>query len=32
VIYAMSYLDLKQDAPPVVQAPPGVLGMLSDFW
>jgi hypothetical protein len=32
VIYAMSYLDLKQDSPLVVQAPPGVLGMLSDFW
>jgi len=32
VIYAMSYLDLKQDGPLVVQAPPGVLGMLSDFW
>ena len=32
VIYAMSYLDLKQDGPLVVQAPPGVLGMLSDLW
>jgi hypothetical protein len=32
VIYAMSYLDLKRDRPLVVQAPPGVLGMLSDFW
>lgn len=31
VIYAMSYLNLKQDGPLVVQAPPGVLGMLSDF-
>ncbi len=32
VIYAMSYLDLKEDGPLVVQAPPGILGMLSDFW
>jgi hypothetical protein len=32
VIYAMSYLDLKADGPLVVQAPPGILGMLSDFW
>jgi hypothetical protein len=32
VIYAMSYLNLKQDGQLVVQAPPGVLGMLSDFW
>jgi hypothetical protein len=32
VIYAMSYLDLTQDGPLVVQAPPGVLGMLSDFF
>jgi hypothetical protein len=32
VIYAMSYLDLKRDGPLVVQAPAGVLGMLSDFW
>ena len=28
----MSYLNLKQDGPLVVQAPPGVLRMLSDFW
>jgi hypothetical protein len=26
VIYAMSYLDLKQDGPLVVQAPPGCWG------
>ncbi|GAA4843732.1 DUF1254 domain-containing protein [Luteimicrobium xylanilyticum] len=32
VVYAMSYLDLKADGPLVVQAPPGILGMLSDFW
>lgn len=31
VVYGMSYLDLH-DGPLVVQAPPGVLGMLSDFW
>jgi hypothetical protein len=28
----MSYLDLKKDGPLVVQAPAGILGMLSDFW
>jgi hypothetical protein len=32
VVYAMSYLDLKEDGPLVVQAPPGILGTLSDFW
>jgi hypothetical protein len=32
VIYAMSYLDLKADGPLVVVAPPGILGMLTDFW
>jgi hypothetical protein len=32
VIYAMSYLSLAADGPLVVEAPPGILGMLSDFW
>ncbi|MEW1865599.1 DUF1254 domain-containing protein [Streptomyces sp. NBC_00669] len=32
VIYAMSYLDLKKDGPLVVQAPPKVLGLFTDFW
>jgi hypothetical protein len=32
VIYAMSYLDLKKDGPLVVAAPPGILGMFTDFW
>ncbi|GMG90524.1 hypothetical protein Cmtc_17440 [Cupriavidus sp. TKC] len=32
VIYAQSYLDLKKDGPLVVVAPPGLIGMLTDFW
>ncbi len=32
VIYAMSYLDLKQDGPLVVEAPRGVQGLFDDFW
>jgi hypothetical protein len=32
VIYAMGYLDLKEDGPLVVQSPPGIFGMLTDFW
>jgi hypothetical protein len=32
VIYSMSYLDLKQDGPLVVAAPPNVIGMLTDFF
>lgn len=31
VIYSMSYLDLKQDGPLVVAAPPNVIGMLTDY-
>ena len=31
VIYAMSYLDLK-DGPVVVDAPAGIQGMFDDFW
>lgn len=30
VIYAMSYLDLKETGPLVVNAPPHVIGMFTD--
>lgn len=32
VIYAMGYLDLKEDGPTVIEAPPGLQGILDDFW
>jgi hypothetical protein len=32
VIYSMSYLDLKETGPLVVYAPPGVIGMFTDFY
>jgi len=32
VIYSMSYLDLKESGPLVVYAPPGVIGMFTDFF
>ncbi len=32
VIYSMSYLDLKEDGPLVVAAPPNVIGMFTDFY
>jgi hypothetical protein len=32
VIYAMSYLDLSKDGPMVFEAPPGLQGILLDFW
>jgi len=32
VIYAMSYLDLGKDRPMVFEAPPGLQGILLDFW
>jgi hypothetical protein len=32
VIYAMSYLDLGKDGPIVFEAPPGLQGILLDFW
>jgi hypothetical protein len=32
VIYAMSYLDLGGDGPMVFEAPPGLQGILLDFW
>lgn len=31
VLYAMGYLDLA-DGPLVIQSPPGILGILDDFW
>ena len=32
VIYAMSYVDLGNDGPIVFEAPPGLQGILLDFW
>ncbi len=32
VIYAMGYLDLKKDGPLVIEAPPGLQGILDDFF
>ena len=32
VIYALSYVDLGQDGPLVFEAPPGLQGILLDFW
>ena len=32
VIYALGYLDLKQDGPMVIEVPPGLQGILDDFW
>lgn len=32
VLYAMSYLDLGKDGPMVLDAPPGLQGILLDFW
>ena len=32
VIYAMGYLDLKQYGPIVIEAPPGLQGILDDFF
>ncbi len=32
VIYSMSYLNLKETGPLVVAAPPGVIGMFTDFF
>jgi hypothetical protein len=32
VIHAMSYLDLGKDGPIVFEAPPGLQGILLDFW
>src|SRR5450432_711579 len=32
VLYAMSYLDLGRDGPLVMEAPPGLQGILLDYW
>src|SRR6516165_8330748 len=32
VIYAMSYIDVGRDGPMVFEAPPGLEGILLDFW
>ena len=32
VLYAMGYLDLGRDGPMVLDAPPGLQGILLDFW
>lgn len=32
VIYALGYLNLKQDGPLVIEAPPGLQGILGDFF
>jgi hypothetical protein len=32
VIYAMGYLDLKADGPIVIEVPPGLQGILDDFY
>ena len=32
IMYAMSYLDLKETGPLVVAAPPNVMGMFTDFF
>ena len=32
VLYAMSYVDLGKDGPLVMDAPPGLQGILMDFW
>src|SRR5262249_26849209 len=32
LIYAMSYVDLGKDGPLVFEAPPGLQGILLDFW
>jgi hypothetical protein len=31
-VYALAFLDLKRDGPTVVEAPPMLLGSLSDMW
>jgi hypothetical protein len=32
VIYALGYLDLKEDGPMVIEVPPGLQGILDDYW
>jgi hypothetical protein len=31
-VYAMGFLDLRRDGPTVIDAPPGILGGLSEMW
>ncbi|MHC4388653.1 MAG: DUF1254 domain-containing protein [Planctomycetota bacterium] len=31
-VYGLTYLDLKEDGPTVVEAPAGVLGFFNDMW
>ena len=31
-VYAMTFLDLKNDGPTVIEAPPKLLGLLDDMW
>jgi hypothetical protein len=32
VIYALGYLDTKDDGPMVIEVPPGLQGIIDDFW
>jgi hypothetical protein len=32
VIYALGYVDLKETGPVVIEVPPGLQGILDDFW
>jgi hypothetical protein len=32
VIYALGFVDLKEDGPIVIEVPPGLQGILDDFW
>ena len=32
VVYAFTFLDLHRDGPTVIDAPPGLLGILDDMW
>ena len=32
VIYALGYLDTQEDGPMVIEVPPGLQGILDDFW
>jgi len=32
LIYSLGYLDLKEDGPLVIDVPPGLQGVLDDFW
>jgi hypothetical protein len=32
VIYALGFVDLKEDGPIVIEVPPGLQGTIDDFW